>query len=134
MVEYTKLSVKKELMDKIQRFIDDYPEHGYRSLAQFVEDAARRRAEELNVFELTPRFEHFNVYENSVVIVDRKLGAHANAVTLRVQQVGERGFKLHCQRCGSTKCEHVLYATTVPEVMTHFEELGGVYKGEYGEE
>lgn len=133
MVEYTKLSVKKELMDKVQKFIHDYPEHGYRSLAQFVEDAVRRRAEELRLFEITPRFGHFNIYEDRVVILDRKIGPR-DLVTLRVKPVGERGFKLYCERCGSTNCEHVLYATRVPEIMDPFEERGGEYRGEYGEE
>jgi metal-responsive CopG/Arc/MetJ family transcriptional regulator len=62
--EYSKISLKKELMEKIEQFIREYPEHGYRSLAQFIEDAVRRRADELRVFELTPRFRHFNTNEN----------------------------------------------------------------------
>jgi len=50
---YVKVSLKREFMEKIQKFIEDHPELGYRSLSQFVEDAVRRRAEELHVF--TPR-------------------------------------------------------------------------------
>jgi hypothetical protein len=52
--EYSKLSLKREFMEKVEQFIEDYPEHGYRGLAQFVEDAVRRRADELRVFQLTP--------------------------------------------------------------------------------
>lgn len=45
--KFTKPSLKKELMDYIVKFIEENPELGYRSLAQFIEDAARRRIEEL---------------------------------------------------------------------------------------
>lgn len=45
--KYVKVSLKKELMETIRQFIHDYPEFGYRSLAQFVEDAVRRRVETL---------------------------------------------------------------------------------------
>ena len=53
--EYTKLSLNKEFLDKIQQFIEEYPEKGYRNLTHFVEDAVRHRADELKVFELIPR-------------------------------------------------------------------------------
>lgn len=51
MSKYSKLSLKKELADTIRKFIDAHPEYGYRSLAQFIEDAIRRRADELGAFD-----------------------------------------------------------------------------------
>ena len=132
--KYRGVTLQRELIDKIEQYIEDYPEQGYKSIADFVTDAVRRRAEELQLFQVTPRFQHFNTYEDSVVILDRKLGSHVNAVTLRVKPVGENRFELYCERCSSTSCEHVLYATTIPEVVKSFEKRGGQYKGEWGEE
>jgi len=43
LVDYTNISLKKEMMDEIDQFIREYPELGFRSLAQFVEDAVRHR-------------------------------------------------------------------------------------------
>ena len=131
--KYRGITLQRELVDKIEQYISDYPEKGYKSIADFVTDAVRRRAEELQLFQVTPRFEHFNTYEDRVVILDRRLGSHANVVTLRVKPVGGNGFKLYCERCNSTNCEHVLYAATIPEVLDSFEERDGVYKGKYGE-
>lgn len=122
MVDYTKLSVKKELMDKIQKFIEDYPELGYRSLAEFVEDAARRRAEELRVFELTPRFEHFNTYGDHATIRDNKLGLY---IDLYPQENGT----ILCKHCETTDCEHVKFALTVAEIIEPLEKHGWQYKG-----
>jgi len=47
MVEYRKISIKRELADAIERFIKTNPEYEYRSMAPFLEDRARRRLEEL---------------------------------------------------------------------------------------
>jgi len=132
--KYRGITLQRELVDKIEQYINDYPEKGYKSIADFVTDAVRRRAEDLQLFEVTPRFAHFNTYEDRVVILDRRLGPHANAVTLSVKQSGDNGFKLYCERCNSTKCEHVLYVTTVPRVLDSLEEKGGEYRGEYREE
>ena len=54
--KYRGVTLQRELIDKVEQYIEDYPEQGYKSIADFVTDAVRRRAEELNVFKLTPRF------------------------------------------------------------------------------
>lgn len=46
LVEYRKISIKKELADAIEKLIKANPEHGFRSIASFLEDAARHRIEE----------------------------------------------------------------------------------------
>jgi hypothetical protein len=47
MVEYRKISIKKELADVIEKFVKAKSGYGYRSIAAFLEDAARRRMEEI---------------------------------------------------------------------------------------
>jgi len=107
--EYTGLSVKKELMDIIKQFIKDYPEYGYRSLTDFVEDAVRRRASELKVFDLTPRFSHFNLDEHGVKIGDKKLG-------LKAIQIYFKPEGIFCEYCGPSSCEHIKYALEQPDI------------------
>jgi len=87
MDKYRCMTLQRELVDKIEQYIKDYPEKGYKSIADFVTDAARRRAGELRLFHVTPRFEHFNTDKDRMVILDRKLGPHANVVTLSVKPV-----------------------------------------------
>jgi hypothetical protein len=38
---YTKVSIPKELSDKIERYIVDNPDLGYKSIAEFVKEAIR---------------------------------------------------------------------------------------------
>jgi len=122
--DYIKISLNRELMEKIKQFIKDYPEHGYRTLGQFVEDAVRRRAEELRVFELTPRFEHFNLdEENGIVrIKDKKLGIIAD-IYLRMKN--EHPI-IWCEADRSTNCEHIKFALQLPKVKDRLEELGWI--------
>lgn len=47
--KYRRVSLKKELVDTIEKFIKKHPEFGYRSIAQFVEDAIRERAEKIRI-------------------------------------------------------------------------------------
>lgn len=107
--EYTKINLNKDLADLLRRFIEDYPEYGYRTLGQFVEDAVRRRMEELHVFELTPRFNHFNIDGNGVKVGDKKLG-------LKAIQIYFKPDGVLCEYCGTSQCEHVKYVLTIPEV------------------
>jgi len=41
------VSLKKELVDSIERILSDYPDLGYKSVGDFVADATRRRMEEV---------------------------------------------------------------------------------------
>lgn len=121
--DYKGLSLKKELLNLIEQFIKDYPEQGFRTLSQFVEDAIRRRAEELRVFELTPRFFHFNVYEDHITIGDRKLGhddehgrRQPRLIDIYYKPVGQfNEYVLWCEYCERKDCEHVKYALTIHE-------------------
>jgi len=55
MVEYRKISIKKELADVIERFVKANSGYGYRSIAAFLEDSARRRMEEIGSLFLRKR-------------------------------------------------------------------------------
>jgi len=55
MVEYRKISIKKELADAVEKLIEANREYGYRSIAAFLEDATRRRIEEINYRNSTAR-------------------------------------------------------------------------------
>lgn len=40
-------SIKKELVDDIEKFIKEHPEAGYKTVADFVQEATRLRIQEL---------------------------------------------------------------------------------------
>jgi len=59
MVEYRKISIKKELADAVEKLIGANQEYGYRSIAAFLEDATRRRIEEIRYMNNTARGQSF---------------------------------------------------------------------------
>jgi len=44
---FGRVSIRKELLGEVHKIIDDRPHLGYKSLADFVADAVRRRIEEI---------------------------------------------------------------------------------------
>lgn len=114
---YRGISLQRELVDEIEEYIKTHPERGYKSLANFVTDAVRRRCEELKILvprpELPP-LEHFNISEDGVRILDRTL---ANKTSKgRIIDVYFKPDKVWCEYCRSSKCRHVEFALSIPKV------------------
>lgn len=107
--KFKNLSLKTEFCDGVKTFITQYPQYGYRSIAQFLEDASRRRLEELKLRETEePRFTKLNFDENGVKIWDARLHKTADVY-----------FKpngIHCILDNASNCEHVYFALTFTEV------------------
>ena len=106
--QYKNISVKTELAETIENFVEENPSYGYRSIAQFMEDAARKRLEELNALGTLPRFEHFNRGLNGVRITDRKLR--------RIADIYFKPEGIWCDLDQKANCEHITFALTVPEI------------------
>lgn len=56
--------------------------------------------EELHVFELTPRFNHFNIDGKGVKVGDKKLGLKATQMCFKPDEV-------LCEYCGTSQCKHI---------------------------
>lgn len=109
--EYTGISIKGELAEDAEEFIKDHPRLGFRTLTQFVEDATRRRLEDLRVqIRTLPRFDRVNGDEEGVRIYDRELKDD------KVVHISIRPNGVRCDFHQSGSCEHVKYALTLPDV------------------
>jgi hypothetical protein len=107
--EYKAISIKEEFAQSIEDFIGEHPTFGYRSIAQFLEDSARHRLEELKaqVKEL-PRFEQVNIDENGTKILDRNLH--------EVVQIYIKPQGINCGFHQINNCEHTDFALTLKNV------------------
>lgn len=61
----------------------------------------------------TPRFQHFNIYEDHITIFDNKIGG--------LVDVYRRGKKLICRIDTSSQCDHVKFCHTLREVQALIE-------------
>jgi len=104
-------SLKADLMTSIERFITDNPDAGYKSVSDFVQEAVRIRMQEIRKLPpLLPRFEHFNLSDNGVRILDR---------TLKPKRIADIYFRpegIWCDLCKAHSCEHIDFALNEPEI------------------
>jgi hypothetical protein len=114
--EYTTVRLPKELMEIIDNIIKSGV-GSYKSRAEFIKEALRRRFEELKVLTPTPeppKLEHFNISEHGVRILDRTL---ANGYSRgRIIDVYFRPEGVWCEYCQTDNCRHIQFALTIPKV------------------
>jgi len=109
--EFKSVSVKEEFAESIEEFVKEHPELGYRSMAQFLEDASRRRLEELRgQVKAFPRFERINGDSSGVMLYDRELKGN-KAVHISIKPSG-----IKCDFHETNNCEHVKYALGLDDV------------------
>jgi hypothetical protein len=114
--DYTTVRLPKELMDEIDQLIKRGI-RGYKSRAEFIKEAVRKRFEELRtvkpMIEL-PALEHFNIDEDGVRILDRNL---ANKVSSgRIIDVYFKPDLVWCDYCQSSNCRHIKFALDLSAV------------------
>ncbi len=107
--DWKTVNVKKSLLDEVERVrrTDEAKKAGITNAAQFVDLALR---EALEKFERR-RFEHINMYEDHVKILDNKLERAG-----RIVSVYFREAKAWCEYCDEHMCVHIQYAWEIPDV------------------
>ena len=110
---YRGVSLSEELVKAVETYIKENPSSAYKSIADFITDAVRKRLEELGALPPTLSLIHINVGENYALLWDNK--AHQS---VRVFFSDE---KVKCEYCDSNRCEHVKFAVNLPKVQKELE-------------
>jgi hypothetical protein len=122
--EYTTVRLPKELMEEIDEIIR-HGVRGYKSRAEFIKEAIRKRFEELKTLTPMPEprpLEHFNLDEHGVRVLDRSL---ANKTSIgRIIDVYFKPDNVWCDYCQSGNCQHVKFALNLPEVQNILNKKG----------
>ena len=114
--KYKGISLPKEVLEQIREVIEKYPHLGYKSLADFIVDAIRKRLEELGVLPPIISLVNFNVsLEGKIHIL---LWDNQRKRTIDVLLTEK---EIRCLYCDSIKCEHVKFAVGLPEVKKEIE-------------
>lgn len=119
--KYRGLTLQRELIDRIEEYIKTHPERGYKSLADFVTEAVRKRCEELKILVPKPEpppLEHFNINEDHVTVIDHRARMLAD--------VYFKGNRVFCELCKAENCEHVKYALDIPKVQQLLRKKGWI--------
>jgi hypothetical protein len=110
------VSLRKELVDLIEEYVEAHPEMGYQSLADFVKDALRDKCDQLGIIMPKPKLpmlEHFNLNGTGVRVLDRSLGN--SRIHGRIVDIYFRPNKVFCDFCQSENCNHTQFAPGLPE-------------------
>ncbi|MDE0526734.1 MAG: hypothetical protein OXI27_09115 [Thaumarchaeota archaeon] len=107
--DWKTVNVKKAMMDEVERMLrtDAVRKEGITNMSQFVDLALREKIERLERM----RFEHINMYEDHVKILDNKLGRAG-----RILSVYFRDSRAWCEYCDEHMCVHIQYAWEIPDV------------------
>ncbi len=122
--EYTTVRLPKEIMDEIDDIIKRGT-RGYKSRAEFVKEAVRKRFEELQTQQpqlKLPPLEHFNIDEDGVRILDRTLAS--KTMGGRIIDVYFKPNLVWCDYCQSSNCQHTKFALELPEVQDILDKKG----------
>ena len=122
--EYTTVRLPKELMEEIDEIIR-HGVRGYKSRAEFIKEAIRKRFEELKTAQpmpLLPPLEHFNLSERGVRILDRTLASKTSRG--RIIDVYFKNEKAWCDYDNSSDCKHVEFALSLSIVQEILKKKG----------
>jgi Arc/MetJ-type ribon-helix-helix transcriptional regulator len=128
--EYTTVRLPRELMEEIDQIIKQGV-RGYKSRAEFIKEAIRRRFEELKTAQSMPELpplEHFNLNELGVRILDRTLASEKSRG--RIVDVYFKPDNVWCDNCQSRSCPHVKFALNLPEVQEILNKKGWTVKAQ----
>lgn len=91
----------------------------YRSMSQFVETTIMDYLKEKGIELLdTPRFEHYNVYEDRAIIIEHTDEGDALA------EVWFRGDRVYCDLCESPDCPHIRFLLGKEDFMKKLRDKG----------
>ena len=104
------VTIKAGLVEEVERIIqvDAMKREGITNMAQFIDAAVK---EKLEKFE-RKRFNHVNMYEDHVKILDNGLEEIGRIVSVYFKD----GQKAYCDYCEEHICVHIQFAWEIPDV------------------
>lgn len=102
------VKIPQDLIDEMDNLIG---KHGFRSRGEIAKEAIRQLMFTYKKqVPLLPPFEHFNLNEHGVRIVDRNLN--------RIVDISIKPKGIWCQYCEATDCRHIEFALSTTEIQS----------------
>lgn len=110
--KHATVRIPKDLLTAIEKFLEtkEAKEMGYIYITDIVTEAVREFLKTKGYYPL-PRFEHFNLDENGVKILDRTDPQRKFYVQIYFKPTG-----MYCEYCNTDKCPHIKFALEQPDI------------------
>ena|SRR5271157_3517327 len=105
--KYRSISLSKEMVERIEDFIQENPQASYKSIADFVTDAVRMRFELLSLYPGSISLLDINANEMGPLLYDKNL---KKTVQIVITPDG-----LECAECKTSSCRHIKFALANPK-------------------
>lgn len=117
MDKWDKINIRTETLNRIKKFLKTRRgmKSGYTNPTQFVDDAIRRRFDDLHL----SRFEHFNAEDNVIRVLDNDIEPLGDIVEVFI-----KNNNLICSYCKEQTCIHIKYIWTQESLINELRKHG----------
>ena len=112
------IRVRQDLIDRVAKALntEEAKRDGFTNVSQYTDHVLREAVSELE----SKRFEHVNMYEDHVKILDNRAGRQGRILSVYFRR--EAGPM--CDYCEESDCVHVQYAWEIDDVQRILEQHG----------
>ena len=112
------IRVRQDLIDRMTKALHtpELQREGFTNIAQFTDSIIRKS---LSAVE-DKRFEHINMYEDHVKILDNHIGRHGRIISIYYK----KGMDPICEYCENSVCIHIQYAWEIDSVRAILKQHG----------
>jgi hypothetical protein len=115
---WDKVNVPAAMTDLIEQYLqtDIAKQRGLKNKSDVATEGIKILLERDGMYTRRPRFQHLNMYEDHVKVIDNDLG--------RIASVYFRRRKIFCDLCETDECIHADFALSIPDVVNILREKG----------
>ncbi len=115
---WDKVNVPKQMSELVEKYLQTEiaKQRGLKNKSDVATEGIKMLLERDGMYTQRPRFQHLNMYEDHVKVIDNDMG--------RIASVYFKHRKIFCDICDATECIHIDFTLTIPEVVKTLEEKG----------
>jgi hypothetical protein len=115
---WDKVNVPKPMSELVEKYLqtDIAKQRGLKNKSDVATEGIKMLLERDGMYTQRPRFQHLNMYEDHVKVIDNDMG--------RIASIYFKHRKIFCDICETNECIHIDFAITIPEAVKILNEKG----------
>lgn len=115
---WDKVNVPKPMSELVEKYLQTEiaKQRGLKSKSDVAAEGIKMLLERDGMYTQRPRFQHLNMYEYHVKVIDNEIG--------RIASIYFKDNTIFCDICDTNECIHIDFTFTIPDVVKILEEKG----------